>query len=66
MISYLSKIAININIFFYLWSIFLFLKEFGYLIFCTYLDLLFLWQNKTYLLKVQKLKKVPKKHTDIS
>ena len=35
-----------------MWLIFLFLKEFGYLIFLylLYNFLLFLWQNKTYLL----------------
>ena len=41
----LTNVAINTNIFVLL----LFFLTFGYLIFCTYLDLLFLWQNKTYL-----------------
>ena len=54
-VLYLSNTAININIFFiiffYLWLIFLFfLKVWLFIFFCIYLDLLFLWQNKTYLL----------------
>ena len=47
---FISDIAININIFLFVVNFSSFFSKSGYLIFCDELDLLFLWQNKTYLL----------------
>ena len=46
-IFHLSNIAININLYLYLWLIFLLLKVWLFNFFCTCLDLMFSWQNKT-------------------